>query len=233
MLSCIPYIVDDERNVGQYSDHVSVWLDAHIGKPENNRDLKALFRKITQPLEILSEGEEDIDEPMMLDVNILKSLQETVYRLELFDNADICLEFIHANRDKQIFFVSSGSMGRLIVPKIFELPQLQSIFIFCGDISKNSVWAMDYCEKISAMVIHQDDLLVHLTKCIAQYLESKGNGYMENDQTLRAKNCFAWSKKLLLRAEKYGHTRLPNDVKKIEEKILSAETGQQSSMDYQ
>ncbi|CAF0913843.1 unnamed protein product [Didymodactylos carnosus] len=228
MSSCTPYTEDDDRNVGKYSDHVSVWLDSHIGEPENNRELKALFRKITQPLETLTTAEANIDEPIMLDDVVLRSLQETVYRLEIFDKEDTCLEFIHANGDKQIFFISSGSMGREIVPKIADLSQLKSIFIFCGDISHNSVWAMDYQEKIMAMVTHQDDLLLHLTKCIAEYLKNKGDVYMNNDEIFKAKNCFAWSKKLLLRAEQYGHTRLRNELKNIEDKILWAETGQAS-----
>ncbi|CAF1101627.1 unnamed protein product [Didymodactylos carnosus] len=203
----IPYWNND-LDIATYSDHLTVWLDKYIGRPKEYDTLKDKFGNNIQPLITLTKEEKEFDEYPVTYENpeTLKKLADHVYCLKSFFEIKDCLEFIMSNKDKKIFFISSGSMGAQIVPELVHLRQIHGIYIFCGNISLHTEWAMNYVDNISAMLEHQDDLLIRLTKDIAKYLEEKGDHYVHVDERIRAKNCYAWAMKLTLRTKELQDT---------------------------
>ena len=222
-----PYSIDD-RDFGHFSDHITVWIDKHIGVNNTYDEFKAKFNNNVQVLQSNNTMENEIDDDTTLcvDSDMFRKLSDEVYCLKYFSTIEKGLEYINNNLQKKIFFISSGSIGEMVIPRIVDLPQIQGIYIFCGNIEYHSKWADPYANNISAILVHQDDLLVRLTRDIAKYLETKGDQYKTNEEILKARNCYAWSKKLLTRAKALGSlgvTRLIGEItKKIDEVQLPA-----------
>ena len=224
-----PYYTDD-RDFGHFSDHVTVWIDQHIGEENAYGTLKSKFDDHIQVLKSNNAVEDEIDDDSLsyADQDMLRKLSDEVYCLKYFSTVETGLDFIHKNAGKKIFFVSSGTIGKIIVPKIEDLPQIQGIYIFCGDISCHTEWAGDYADKITAMLEHQDNLLERLTRDIAGYVEKKGDEHKRNDDIRQARNCYAWSKKLLFRGKMLGDTGLTKLIDKITKKIDDVQSRDES-----
>jgi hypothetical protein len=220
--SVTPYYINN-RDFTHYSDHVTVWVDQYIGVKDTYKDFKSKFDNNIQVLKSHNKTEIEIDDDTMLmecsDPEMLKKLSDDCYCLKYFSEIDKALEYIRQNCNKKIFFISSGTIGREVVPQIADLAQIHGIYIFCMDISKQTDWAAEYAENISAMLVHQDDLLKRLTRDIADYLEKKGDRYKINNETIQAKNCYAWTKKLLIRAQNLGDAWVRKPLETIDRKL--------------
>jgi len=226
-------IFNDGRDFGHFSDHVTVWIDEHIGVDNAYGGFKAKFNDNIQVLKSNNLNENEIDDESMLcaDQDMLNKLIDEVYCLKYFSTIDKGLEYIENNPGKRIFFISSGSIGKDVVPKIVNLSQIQGIYIFCGNISAHTEWAGDYFEHISAMLEHQDNLLERLTRDIAEYVEKKGDEYTQADAKLAARNCYAWAKKLLIRGKMLGDTGLSKIINRVDKKLDEAQSSTQAPSD--
>ena len=88
-----------------------VWLDANFS--ESNADLKSS----------------------------LKYLRQVVASIETFADTKECVEFLDRIKKEKAFLIVSGSLGWQIVPEIESKPQLESIYVFCGNKSAHEQWA--------------------------------------------------------------------------------------------
>lgn len=212
---------NDDRDVGRFSDHITVWVDVYIGEDQNCEGLKDKFDANLQVLRTNNYAENEMNDDAMLlaDQNMLAKLKEDAYCLKYFSSIDRALDFIRQCQDKRIFFISSGTIGKKIVPHIAELPQIHGIYIFCGNISHHTQWAGEYVDYISAMLDHQDDLLERLTRDIAVYLDKKGDRHRQNESMIAARNCYAWSLKLLNRGKSLGDTGSRKLIETVERKF--------------
>ncbi|CAF1062696.1 unnamed protein product [Rotaria sp. Silwood1] len=182
------------------SNHLIVWLDAYISHPQSNRLLKRYFNtiiKIDMPSSF-SKVEMDIDN--LIRVPYFYSIDNIRYEnlqkmLWMFSNVDDCIEFIDAlsNFDTTLFVISSGSLGRKLVPKIIKNNKIYSIYIFTCNILAQMDWAINYVDKV-LMFNHEFDLLTRLANDIADYYVQKALKNIENLQlSLQYLN---WAKKL-------------------------------------
>ncbi|CAF3306721.1 unnamed protein product [Rotaria sp. Silwood2] len=90
-----------------------------------------------------------------LDANLNMNNQDIVYSkhqlknaandLRTFTDIQTCSDIIRqTNTTEKIFLIVSGSLGEKIVPEIHQLPQINSIYVFCANTSKHIVWANKY-----------------------------------------------------------------------------------------
>jgi tetratricopeptide (TPR) repeat protein len=110
---------------------VVVWLDKEIEKTKENQDSKALIRHTVRN------------------------------QLKTFENPDECVDYIITEQNKRIFFIVSGSFGYYIVPLIYQLPQIQSIYIFCVNRQRAEEWAQPHL-KISGVFTSKKTLVEKL-----------------------------------------------------------------------
>ncbi|CAF1168269.1 unnamed protein product [Rotaria sordida] len=82
--------------------------------------------------------------------NSISHLRQIVNSIEIFTNADHCLDFLGKVKDEKVVLIVSGSFGQQIIPHIQELNQLESIYIFCSHKSKYEQWSKNY-EKIKGV----------------------------------------------------------------------------------
>ncbi|CAF1373514.1 unnamed protein product [Rotaria sp. Silwood1] len=88
-----------------------VWLDANL--QESDKDFK----------------------------NSLHHLRKIVASITTFTDAQQCVNFLSEIKKEKVFMIVSGSLGRQIVPEIEALPQLEAIYVFCGNQSVHEQWA--------------------------------------------------------------------------------------------
>lgn len=97
--------------------------------------------------------------------------------VRLFTDSDLCVQFIRAQISRDIFLVSSGSLGRYVLPFVHDLEQVRQVYVFCGSISSHMGWAMDYIAKL-LMFDHDDDMLQRLFSDIGDYLRERAERYL-------------------------------------------------------
>ncbi len=111
------------------NDIIIIWLDCNIEKKRNNLDTKALIRRRVRG------------------------------RLLTFSDADQCVENIfHKLTSERIFFIVSNSFGPSVVPRIHDLTQIQTIYIYCGNRQIAESWSKPY-PKVSNIYTEKQALL--------------------------------------------------------------------------
>lgn len=86
-----------------------------------------------------------------LDINIVKDssayhdtttpLQSVVHNIRTYTDSEACIEFIQTINNEKVCLLISGSIGQYIVPRIHAMTQVDTIFVYCGDISRHKSWA--------------------------------------------------------------------------------------------
>jgi hypothetical protein len=71
-------------------------------------------------------------------------LRSSINYLQIFDNADECEQYIKQIKLEKVVLIVSGRIGPLLVPRIHDLRQLTSIYVYCENRVKHENWAKDY-----------------------------------------------------------------------------------------
>jgi len=76
--------------------------------------------------------------------NSLTELRRIVNTVKTYTDADECVEFITETKDENIFVILSEALGFQHVRRIHDMPQIDSIYIFCGNKSKHEQWTKEW-----------------------------------------------------------------------------------------
>jgi hypothetical protein len=202
-----PVIVDQIN----YPNHFIVWFDKHIGKPDECVLLKCSLFLAIDPITGLYErnlNKDDIERSIRDNASLLVYLDEVKFMFQAFVDIEKCFETIKANLHKRIFFITSGSKGRIIAPSLMTnfpdtfVPNYR-MYIFCANMIMRSVdgfaaptntWVGDFLANI-LMIDHQDDLFARMVLDIADYFFKEAE-CRDNAQALdSARQYFIWSEK--------------------------------------
>ena len=88
----------------------------------------------------------NIDESKQDCQNTLIQLQSVVNNVNIFTQQDQCVHFLNETKNEKAFIIISGSLGQHLVPDIHVLPQLDAIYIFCGDKSRHEQWTKKWAK---------------------------------------------------------------------------------------
>ena len=94
---------------------VLIWLDNNIDE-ENNADCR----------------------------NTVTQLRRLINTINTFTNGEECIEFIETINNEKICMIISGSLGKHMVPRVHNLSQVDSIFIFCANKTKHEQWINEW-----------------------------------------------------------------------------------------
>ncbi|CAF3693270.1 unnamed protein product [Rotaria sp. Silwood1] len=88
-----------------------------------------------------------------------QQLRTIINHLRTFDNIQNCEKYIRSvsNHDRIVIIVS-GISGRQLVPRIHNLRQVCSIYVYCMDRKTNGQWTKNF-NKIQAVIIKSEDLI--------------------------------------------------------------------------
>ncbi|CAF1299827.1 unnamed protein product [Adineta steineri] len=114
--STIPVSAEGRRriNIQQMQNDLLIWLDSNID--ETNDDCQ----------------------------NTITKLRCIVNDINTFIDGNQCFEFIQTVVDKKLCMIISGSLGQYIVPRVHNMSQVDSIFIFCGNKKYHEQWTKDW-----------------------------------------------------------------------------------------
>ncbi|CAM6005317.1 unnamed protein product, partial [Sphagnum balticum] len=76
--------------------------------------------------------------------NTISQLRQAVNDINRFNDGEECMQFIDNITDTKACMIVSGSLGQDIVPRIHNMPQVDSIFIFCRDQKHHEQWVKDW-----------------------------------------------------------------------------------------
>jgi len=89
-----------------------------------------------------------------------QQLRTSINHLLTFEDDQQCLQYVQfAPKDDRIILIVSGRFGRIIVPKIVQLRQIISIYVYCIDKKANEQWALHF-SKVSTFQIALIQLLI-------------------------------------------------------------------------
>ena len=61
---------------------------------------------------------------------------------------DIETAVLHINKNVKWILITSGRLGNIIIPQVQNMPNLESVVVFCGNKIEHSKWAKNYSKVI-------------------------------------------------------------------------------------
>ncbi|CAF1026078.1 unnamed protein product [Adineta steineri] len=97
----------------------------------------------------------------------LAQLKSVANDVNLFTESDQCIQALNKVDKQQAFVITSGYLGQHLVPKIHDMPQLDAIYIFCGDKSRHQGWTQNWT-KIKGVHTDIKDICQALQSAVKQ-----------------------------------------------------------------
>ncbi|CAF1471429.1 unnamed protein product [Adineta steineri] len=76
--------------------------------------------------------------------NTIKQLKCVVSNVNTFTDGEECVEFIQTITNNKICMIVSGSLGQHIVPRVHDISEVDTIFIFCNNQEWHKQWAKEW-----------------------------------------------------------------------------------------
>jgi tetratricopeptide (TPR) repeat protein len=83
----------------------------------------------------------NIDENSIGCRNTITQLRRIVNDISTFTDDEECVQFLENITDNRACMIISGSLGQFIVPRVHNMSQVDSIFIFCDNEKRHEQWA--------------------------------------------------------------------------------------------
>jgi hypothetical protein len=202
------------NNEPRYSDKISVcpclWEDFDFGNlrnTEGNSKYEDIIRLVW-----LDRFQDNDKQENQYSINLLRRIFDSV---TTFSNEVECLEFIDQFKtENKLFVIVSGSFGENFVPKINQLPQINSIYVYCRLKSKHESWARRH-NKIKGVFTDIHELCVSLK---SDKQKCKQDQTSQNTKDLLSKDpsffCH-FEKSINFNDSKYDDRQPKDDTKRI------------------
>jgi tetratricopeptide (TPR) repeat protein len=163
-----------------------IWLDAYIGQDNECHSFKRMFCTTLDP-------DARCGDPLD---TIICALNENAAPFIFVDTMEKAIKEIEFYQDKQIIFISSGSLGERIVPVISsKYRHVYSFYIFCAITANYLDLVLDY-DSCLQIFTSELDLLVRLVRDISLEIINKGRYHLDIDDPKTALTFFEHSQKL-------------------------------------
>ncbi|CAF1151351.1 unnamed protein product [Adineta ricciae] len=211
------------------ADYMIIWLDDHIGQRGQYELMKKAFSSNIDSRHQTTTDLTDEDYTFLIGAQNPTCIKfaEIPMLLLAFDNLVTCYDAFERNKDRHIYFITSGTLGKHIIPRLienhahlFKDPITQepysSIYIFCGNSAYHMDWLMDYVEHLQ-IFNHEKDLLARLTRDVAMNFIQQSEYFLK-----KALGRYKQSKKVLNR---YLQMDRPckKDLEHVERRIAAIE----------
>ncbi|CAF1614661.1 unnamed protein product [Rotaria sp. Silwood1] len=87
-----------------------------------------------------------------------QELRQIINHLRIFDQADACEKLIRATKQEKIVLIVSGQLGRDVIPRLHNLPQLVACYVYCLNGTDHEEWTRTY-SKVQGVFVERADLL--------------------------------------------------------------------------
>ncbi|CAF0876980.1 unnamed protein product [Adineta ricciae] len=104
-----------------------------------------------------------------------QELRSVINHLRTFENSSDCEEYIRSiPHDDRTIIIVSGVSGRQLIPRIHNLPQVCSIYVYCMQRKTNEKWTKDFT-KVRAVIVKSEDLINQIRSDHSQRLQKKAD----------------------------------------------------------
>ena len=86
----------------------------------------------------------DIEESSSDCQHTIAQLRRTVNTINTFADGEECIQFLEDMKEEKACMIISGALGQQIVPRVHNMSQVDSIFIFCDNQKYHEQWAKDW-----------------------------------------------------------------------------------------
>ncbi|CAF3545496.1 unnamed protein product [Adineta steineri] len=111
-----------------------------------------------------------------VDEETQKHFCSIIHQFKAFENIEECENYI---RDKsyydRIFLIVSGQLGHQIVPRIYQLRQVCSIYVYCQEKQRNKKWARKFT-KVKCVAIELKSLINQIQSDYSKHISHKIDG---------------------------------------------------------
>ncbi|CAF3761538.1 unnamed protein product, partial [Adineta steineri] len=76
--------------------------------------------------------------------NTIKQLECVVNNINTFIDSEECFQFIQTITNNRVCMIVSGLLGKHIVPRVHDMPQVDTIFIFCNNQEWHKQWVKQW-----------------------------------------------------------------------------------------
>ena len=76
--------------------------------------------------------------------NTITHLRGAVNAVNIFTDVDECIRFLDDMAKEKACMIVSGALGQRIVPRVHDLSQIDSFFIFCGNKTYHEGWTKNW-----------------------------------------------------------------------------------------
>ena len=76
--------------------------------------------------------------------NTITHLRGAVNAVNIFTDGDECIQFLDDMGNEKACMIISGALGQHIMPRVHDLSQIDSIFIFCGNKTYHEGWTKNW-----------------------------------------------------------------------------------------
>jgi len=179
-----------------------IWLDTHIGVIGEYQTLKKQFQSSLGPVTAMPPN--GINE-------LIYYFEENVAPINFVSRIDDALTLIQNEKDKSIIFISSGVLGKQIIPTIVsQYSRVRSYYIFCGYVVGIRDWALERgYDEFMKILDHETDLLVHLARDSSNDIIKLGQSHMALHDGENARKCFVTAQTLEICANVIDKIRPP------------------------
>ena len=151
---------------------------------------------------------------------------------QTFDNEHDVLEAFERHQDMRIFFITSGTLGQTVIPKIISRygrtltdtaisVSYNVIYIFCADLENHFDWIVEYAGFVEVFT-SESPLLERLIWNLTQYYVDQGNRFSQSNKIRNALQCYYWVKEWLSdprRTEDRHYHRATVELKNVNQLI--------------
>ena len=109
----------------------------------------------------------DIDEYSVSYENTISHFRSAINNINTFTDEEKCIQFLEDIGDEKVCMIISGALGQQIMPRVHDLSQLDSIFIFCSNKKYHKRWVKDW-SKIKGIYTDIERLCEALKKIAEQ-----------------------------------------------------------------
>jgi hypothetical protein len=98
----------------------------------------------------------------------ISQLRRFVHTFNIFTDVDQCVDFLTEIKEQKVLMIISDDFGQYLVDLIHNVPQLNSIYIFCKSNSTYEQWMQKWF-KVKGIFTQIDQIFKSLTLTARQY----------------------------------------------------------------
>ena len=99
--------------------------------------------------------------------NTLQQLRTVVNDVQVFTESNACVDFVNDVIEEKVFVIASGALGKDLVPQIHALPQVDTVYIFCGNRERHKPWTEEW-SKVKEVYTRIKDIREALQQSVKQ-----------------------------------------------------------------